>query len=276
MDDGACPLLAALQLEVTAHLLIRATAVATLANTLPAEIRGVAVSALVAPVCAALEAGLAGAATTTLARLRDAGRTALPGGDHATLVVDSPRLGELGAAAATAVGEGTLRQMLGAVGAGRQGAGSLVSAGLAVASGIGMLALSGSLPRLLQPPDWAGVAVGALLSAWDLVPAVNGGGAGSGGSGAGTSEGMKGGGGKSGSTGGDGSVGSDALLWGSGGCSGSTAVAPLSKASIALAIAVALSSMPINQPLVRRRPGLAVIQSRRTALTATPRINLKL
>jgi hypothetical protein len=140
----------------------------------------VAVAALVAPICAALEvevdvevgvvpgelvAGATNTTTTTntrttLARLRDAGRTALPGGEHGALVDDLPRLRELGAAAASAVGEGTLRQMLGAAAGAAGGAASAAArVGLAVASGAGMLALSGALPRQLQPLDWAGMGV---------------------------------------------------------------------------------------------------------------------
>ena len=91
---------------------------------------------------------------------------------------------------------------------------------------------------------------GALFSAWDAVPAVNDGGAGltAGVGAAGAAAGGKSGGGKK--SGGGGEEGGGALIssldWAP---AASTAVAPLSKASIALAIAAALPGMPINQPL---------------------------
>ena len=281
----SCPLLATLRLEAACHLMSRAAGVAERANSLPLEVRAVSVGALIAATCAALElpppkekdenkdpddededededaptAAAAPPSESALVRLRDAGRTALPdvsGG----LVDDLHALWEMGLRAAHAVGEGTLRPTLG-----------VGPKELSYAAGIGLLALSGSLPQKAQPLDWASAACDALLMVYDAVPAVNG----------------------------------DAALTelvaaeqreaanprpkGAGavvadpssvsvlpqGCGAGSAVAPMSKASISFAIANALPSMPISQPLqvirqlvARCREGLAERPDLRVAVLA--------
>ena len=279
----SCPLLATLRLEAACHLVSRAAGVAERANGLPLEVRAVAVGALISATCAALElpppkekdenknpddedededrapAPAAPPSESALVRLRDAGRTALPdvsGG----LVDDLPALWEMGLRAAHAVGEGTLRPTLGSG-----------PKELSYAAGIGLLALSGSLPQKAQPLDWASAACDALLTVYDTVPAVNG-----------DAEWRelvdaeardaanpkpKG-------------AAVDAAAHSSvealpRGCGAGSAVAPMSKASISFAIANALPSMPISQPLqvirmlvARCRTGLAERPDLRVAVLA--------
>jgi hypothetical protein len=279
----SCPLLAALRLEAACHLVSRAAGVAERANGLPLEVRAVAVGALISATCAALElpppkekdenknpddedededrapAPAAPPSESALVRLRDAGRTALPdvsGG----LVDDLPALLEMGLRAAHGVGEGTLRPTLGSG-----------PKELSYAAGIGLLALSGSLPRKAQPLDWASAACDALLTVYDAVPAVNG-----------DAEWRE-------------LVDAEARDAANPkpkgaavhaaahssvealprGCGAGSAVAPMSKASISFAIANALPSMPISQPLqvirmlvARCRTGLAERPDLRVAVLA--------
>ena len=284
----SCPLLATLRLEAACHLVSRAAGVAAQANGLPLEMRAVAVGALISATCAALElpppkekdenknpddededededrargAPAAPPNESALVRLRDAGRTALPdvsGG----LVDDLPALWEMGLRAAHAIGEGTLRPTLGSG-----------PKELSYAAGIGLLALSGSLPQKAQPLDWASAACDALLTVYDAVPAVNGDAewrelvA---------SEAREASNPKPKGAAVDHSLSDHSSVQAlPQGCGAGSAVAPMSKASISFAIANALPSMPISQPLqvirqlvARCRHGLAERPDLRVAVLA--------
>ena len=178
------------------------------------------------------------------------------------LVDDLPALWEMGLRAAHAIGEGTLRPTLGSG-----------PKELSYAAGIGLLALSGSLPQKAQPLDWASAACDALLTVYDAVPAVNGDAewrelvA---------SEAREASNPKPKGAAVDHSLSDHSSVQAlPQGCGAGSAVAPMSKASISFAIANALPSMPISQPLqvirqlvARCRHGLAERPDLRVAVLA--------
>ena len=121
----------------------------------------------------------------------------------------------------------------------------------AYVAGTSLLALSGSLPRESQPLDWAAIGVGALVSAWDDAPAING---------DETTRAIP-----------EFPQSSAIALESRRRRRAGRAVAPASKASIALAIVASLTTMPINQPLPAIR---AVVNRARDGFASRPDVRV--
>ena len=121
----------------------------------------------------------------------------------------------------------------------------------AYVAGTSLLALSGSLPRESQPLDWAAIGVGALVSAWDDAPAING---------DEISRAIP-----------EFPQSSAIALESRRRRRAGRAVAPASKASIALAIVASLTTMPINQPLPAIR---AVVNRARDGFASRPDVRV--
>lgn len=259
-DDPAgenCPLLAGLRLEAALYVVTRAPAMAARAAALPPDVRPVARAALVACACAALRADPDPRSnhTNVFARLSARARASLPDPGATKLALDVAELRRLGLVAADAVGEALRRDAdeatrerhhlgIGAGAGDGTSASSAASVSSAYVAGTSLLALSGSLPRESQPLDWAAIGVGALVSAWDDAPAVNG----------------------------------DANrrervpeLESRRRRRAGRAVAPASKAALALAIVASLPTMPINQPLPAIR---AVVNRARDGLASRPDVRV--
>ena len=269
-DPGGdtCPLLAGLRLEAALHVVTRAPAMAARAAALPPDVRPVARAALVACACAALRAdpdpGSNRANTNVFARLSARARASLPDPGATKLASNVAELGRLGLVAADVVGDALRRDADAATrefsatsekhldprDAREKHGPPSVAVSFAYVAGTSLLALSGSLPRESQPLDWAAIGVGALVSAWDDAPAING----------------------------------DEISRASPEFPrrpptlesrrrrrAGRAVAPASKASIALAIVASLSTMPINQPLPAIR---AVVNRARDGFASRPDVRV--
>ena len=264
-DPGGdtCPLLAGLRLEAALHVVTRAPAMAARAAALPPGLRPVARVAIVACACAALNAER----ENVFARLSARARASLPDPGATKLASNVAELGRLGLVAADVVGDALRRDADAATREfsatseshldprdadvrERRGPPS-VAVSHAYVAGTSLLALSGSLPRESQPLDWAAIGVGALISAWDDAPAING---------DETTRAIP-----------EFPQSSAIALESRRRRRAGRAVAPASKASIALAIVASLTTMPINQPLPAIR---AVVNRARDGFASRPDVRV--
>ena len=217
----------------------------------------------VACACAALNAER----ENVFARLSGRARASLPDPGATKLASNVAELGRLGLVAADVVGDALRRDADAATrecsatseshldprdadARERRGPPS-VAVSHAYVAGTSLLALSGSLPRESQPLDWAAIGVGALVSAWDDAPAING---------DETTRAIP-----------EFPQSSAIALESRRRRRAGRAVAPASKASIALAIVASLTTMPINQPLPAIR---AVVNRARDGFASRPDVRV--